>query len=121
MPRNILEIICLSVSVNCWSADVICKIQIEDVVAGTTYTVEHSFVSDKDFGDRKQFDLPGSEYKCNLWLLNLNSGTTLSCELDELGHNFVQSDRSKIEEKDAKNHLSFRYKSSFFVLKTSCK
>ena len=44
----------------------------------------------------------------------------LACQLDELGHDFVQSDRSAIDEGDAKNNLSFRYKSSFYVLKSFC-
>ena len=48
-------------------------------------------------------------------------GTMLSCQFNELGHNFVQSDRSAVSEGFAKNNLSFRYQSSFYVLQSHCK
>lgn len=122
MPKILFVILSLAASVNCWSADATCKIQIENVVTGTTYTIEHSFVSDVGVAaDRKNFNLPGSEYECTLAYFDRNTGTMLSCQLDELGHHFVQSDRSSLDEKEAKNYLSFRYKSSFVILRSSCK
>ena len=111
----------LSIWSYCWSAEAICEIEIEDVVSATTYSVEHSFESGIGFAaQRKHFDLPGSKIRCTLAFFNLDSGTMISCELDELGHHFVQSDRSVLDEQNPRNYLSFRYQSHFYVLKSSC-
>lgn len=99
-----------------------CTIEIEDVNLAKKYKVEHSFTfKPGSDAQRKHFALPDSKISCTLAFFDLKSGTMLSCQLDELGHHFVQSDRSKIEEKLAKNNLSFRYKSSFYVLYSYCK
>jgi hypothetical protein len=112
----------LVLSTNCWADTALCTVEIENVSSNATYTLEHSFeYSSGAAAARKHFDLPGSEIKCTLVFGDLNSGTMLSCQLDELGHHFVQSDRSIIKERRAKNNLSFRYKSFFYVLKSSCK
>ena len=105
-----------------WADTAKCSIEIEDVNAGTKYNVEQSFAFKPGTeGQRKYFKLPGSKFSCTLVIFDLESGTMLSCQLDELGHNFVQSDRSAIDEKLAKNNLSFRYKASFYVLESICK
>jgi hypothetical protein len=99
-----------------------CTIEIEDVNAGAKYNVEQNIsFNEGSAAQRKHFKLPGSNYSCTLAFFNLDSGTMLSCEFDELGHNFVQSDRSVVTEKQATNNLSFRYKASFYSLKSICK
>jgi hypothetical protein len=105
-----------------WADTAKCNIVIEDVNAGTKYNIEQKFTF-KPGADaqRKHFKLPGSNYSCTLAFFDLESGTMLSCQFDELGHNFVQSDRSVIDEKHSKNNLSFRNKASFYVLESICK
>lgn len=105
-----------------WAGTTSCTIKIEDVNAGSKSKVEYSFTLKSDSEtQRKHFVLPGSKFSCTLAFFDLESGTMLSCKLDELGHHFVQSDRSAIGEESAKNNLSFRYKSSFYVLQSYCK
>ena len=105
-----------------WADTANCTIEIEDVNAGSKSKVEHSFTfKPGSEAQRKHFALPGSKFSCTLAFFDLKSGTMLSCQLDELGHHFVQSDRSAIVEGTAKNNLSFRYKSSFYVLRSYCK
>lgn len=88
-----------------------CTIEIEDLNTGTKYIVEHKFsFSQGAAAQQRHFKLPGSDYSCTLAFFDLDSGTTLSCEFDEFGHNFIQSDRSVVTEKQAINNLSFRYK-----------
>jgi len=99
-----------------------CTIEIQDVNLGAKYKVEQSFTFKPGSEPQtKHFALPGSNFSCTLSFFDLKSGTMLSCQLDELGHHFVQSDRSAIKEGLAKNNLSFRYKSSFYVLESNCK
>ena len=106
-----------------WADTAKCTIDIEDVNAGTKYKVEQTFIfKPSSESQRKHFTLPGSsQFSCTLAFFGLKSGTMLSCQYDELGHNFVQSDRSVIDEGHQKNNLSFRYKSSFYVLESYCK
>ena len=105
-----------------WADTTSCTIEIENVNAGSKSKVEQSFTfKSGSEAQRKHFALPGSKFSCTLAFFDLKSGTMLSCQLDELGHNFVQSDRSVIGEGSAKNNLSFRYKSSFYVLHSYCK
>lgn len=112
----------MAVSSLAWADTANCTIEIENVNAGSKSKVEHSFTFKSDAeAQRKHFALFGSKFLCTLAFFDLNSGTMLSCQLDELGHAFVQSDRSVISEVSAKNNLSFRYKSSFYVLQSYCK
>jgi hypothetical protein len=105
-----------------WADTANCIVEIEDMNAGSKYKIEHSFRFKPGFdAQRKHFALPGSGFSCTLTFFDLNSGTMLSCQLDELGHNFVQSDRSAIDEGPAKNNLSFRFKSALYVLESLCK
>ena len=105
-----------------WADKANCTIEIENVNAGSKSKVEHSFTfKSGSEAQRKHFALPGSKFSCTLAFFDLTGGTMLSCQLDELGHTFVQSDRSVIGEVSAKNNLSFRYKSSFYVLQSYCK
>lgn len=122
MYRILLFIFAVSFTAQCWAKTAICNVEIQDVSTGTKYNVTHKV----DYtvgaaGDRKEFNLPGSKYKCYLMFFTLDNGTALSCELDEHGQNYIQSDRSIIKEGNAKNNLVFRYGKSHFVIKSSCK
>lgn len=121
MIRTAFTVLCLLLPFYSWSASGHCEIEIEDVNAGTQYTVKHDFKSgEDDWAERKYFSLPGSSIRCTLAFFNLGTGTMMSCELDELGHHFVQSDRSAISEKNPKNYLTFRFETYFYVLQSSC-
>lgn len=112
----------MAISSLAWADTATCTIEIEDVNAGSKSKVEHSFTfKSGSEAQRKHFVLPGNKFSCTLAFFDLKSGTMLSCQLDELGHHFVQSDRSAIGEGSPKNNLSFRYKSSFYVLQSYCK
>ena len=122
MYKILLFIFALSFSAQCWAKTALCNIEIQDVSTGTKYNVTHKVeYTVGAAGDRKEFNLPGSNYKCYLTFFTLEGGTSLSCMLDELGHNYVQSDRSVIKEGFAKNNLTFRFGRSHFVIKSSCK
>ena len=101
----------------------VCTVEIQEVTSGVKQKIEHTFIfkPSSNEAQRKQFELRDNSFTCTLAFFNLNSGTMLSCEFDELGHNFVQSDRSVINEKHSKNNLSFRYKTVFYVLESACK
>lgn len=100
-----------------------CTVEIQEVTSGVKQKIEHAFTfkPGSNEAQRKQFELRDKSFTCTLAFFNLNNGTMLSCEFDELGHNFVQSDRSAINENRSKNNLSFRYKAVFYVLESSCK
>lgn len=112
----------LLVSTQCWAKTANCSIETQDVSSGTKYTVNHNFeYTVGAAGDRKEFKLPGSSYNCHITFFTLESGTSISCQLDKLGHNYIQSDRSVIKEDLAKNNLTFRFGKSHFVINSSCK
>ena len=74
-----------------------CKIEIQDVLKGTIYTVEQKFNFEygATMGQRKHFDVPGNDYSCTLAFFELHKGTMLSCEYTkDLGHTFFQSDHA---------------------------
>jgi hypothetical protein len=105
-----------------WADTANCTVEIGNVNASSKSKVEHSFTyKSGSEAQRKHFVLPDSNFSCTLTFFGPDSGTMLSCKLDELGHIFVQSDRSSIDEISAKNNLSFRYKSSFYALQSFCK
>ena len=122
MSKLSLAFLLMAFSSLSWADTAKCTIEIKDVNLGTKLKVEQSFtLKPGSEAQRKHFALPGSNFSCTLAFFDLKSGTMLSCQLDELGHNFVQSDRSAIEERFAKNNLSFRYKSSFYYFESYCK
>ncbi len=123
MFKYSLSFLLLAISLHSWADTAVCTIVIQEVNAGTKQTIEHTFIFKPGAheGQRKHFTLTDRPYLCTLAFFNLNSGTMLSCQFDELGHNFVQSDRSVINEAHARNNLRFRYKSSFYVLESVCK
>lgn len=99
-----------------------CTIEIEDVNTGTKYKIDHHFTfTQESKAQWKYFKLPGSTYNCNFAFFNLGIGTMLSCELDEAGNDFVQSDRSGNKEVGIKNNLTFRHNNKFYTLLASCK
>ncbi len=101
----------------------VCTVQIQEVTSGVKQKIEHAFTFKPGSNEAqiKQFELRDSSFTCRLAFFNLNSGTMLSCEFDESGHDFVQSDRSAINENQSKNNLSFRYKTVFYALESACK
>lgn len=122
MYKILIFIFTVSFSVQCWAKTANCNIEIQDVSTGTKYNVPHKIeYTVSAAGDRKTFNLPGSNYQCYFTFFTLESGTSLSCKLDELGHNYAQSDRSVIKEGFAKNNLTFRFGKSHFVIESSCK
>ncbi len=102
----------------------LCEIEIEDVIAGTTYTIKQEFQFDSAtdiLAHRKHFDLPGTDFGCTLAFFDFEIGTMISCEYKvDGGHTFFQSDRSGLQEDSARNHLAFRFQDDFFVIKSAC-
>lgn len=106
-----------------------CKIEIENVTAeaksksAAKQIVDFAFEFTPGAGaQRKHFDLPGGQYLCTLAFFDLDTGTSLSCEKKkDSGHTYVQSDRSGIRERSARNNLVFRDGASHFVLDATCK
>ena len=106
---------------NCYAESAKCSIDIEDG-KGTHYEINEEFEFAAGVaGDRKTFKLPGSDIECNFVFFDKKTGTALACELDEIGQNYVQSDRSLISETEIYNNLTFRYNSKLFTIKTYCK
>lgn len=121
-PKIAFLFLLTAISSTVWADTAKCVVKIEDVNRRTEYKVEQSFAFNPGSeAQRKHFALPGSAVSCTLAFFDLKTGTMLSCELDELGHHFVQSDRSALKEDLPRNNLSFRFKSSFYVLESSCK
>ena len=121
MKRVALLIIASLMSAGASAFEAACRIEIRDVTADTEYIVTHEIEEMSDVApDRMSFKLPGSDIQCVSAFFNLDTGTTLSCQLGPPGEDMVGSDRSMIEEKNPKNYLSFRHGSEFFVIKTSC-
>lgn len=122
MYKTLLFIFSAFFSVHVLANSAICNIQIQDVSTGTKYNVTHNVeYTVGAAGDRKVFKLPGSNYECYFTFFTLEVGTSLACKLDETGQNYVQSDRSVIEEENAKNNLVFRFGKSHYVIESWCK
>jgi len=123
MLRFSIFLFIFSVTSVSWAETAKCTIEIEDINSGSKYTVEQIFqFKTGTTAKRKHFALPGSQYSCTLAFFDLHSGTMLSCEDNrDMGHSFVQSDRSTLVEGRAKNNLTFRNKDYFFSLSSSCK
>lgn len=118
----VLAIAQIPISSAAWGSGATCLIEIEDFESATVFTVEHTFrESATDAIQRKHFPLPGKGRRCTLQWFNSEFGTSLSCELDELGQTFVQSDRTVIDEGTGKNSLRFRIGKAFFDIKSECK
>lgn len=106
-----------------------CKVKIENVTSevqsktAAKQIIEFTFeFSPGANAQRKHFELPDGQYRCTLAFFDLDSGTSLSCERKgDLGHTYVQSDRSGIREHSARNNLIFRDRASHFVLDATCK
>ncbi len=107
-----------------------CVVNIEDINTGTTYKVngrnEKNSIDNLIFGYTVRFvvpfSLPSKGYSdCMLKYLDENSGTSLSCAFDELGHHYVQSDRTSDDDKPRKNSLTVRYKDLHFDINAVCK
>ena len=101
-----------------------CVIEIQDVIKGNNYTLEHRFFFEKGHekgAQRKHFETPGNDYVCTLAFFELKNGTMLSCEYKkDMGWTYFQSDRSVLKDDPVTNNLSFRHKSSQIYIKTRC-
>jgi hypothetical protein len=99
-----------------------CTIKIQDVTAGTDYTVTAKFEAAKnDAGRRKQFETPGADFSCTLAYFGLGNGTMLSCAFNgDMQHTFFQSDRTKQEDPRSDNYLTFRHRKAHFVIESKC-
>jgi len=122
MSKFLFAFLLVGISQHARAEKASCVVSIEDVNARATYTVEYSFDFERSSsqGQFRHFALPGRKYACTLAFFTLESGTMLSCALDEVGHHFVQSDRSVIDEERSRNNLTFRYEGSFFSLESKC-
>jgi len=123
MIRLLIFIFLLGATSISWAETAKCTIEIEDINSGSKYTVEQNFhLKTGTTTQKKHFALPGSQYSCTLAFFDLRSGTMLSCEDNrDMGHSFIQSDRSTLVEGRAKNNLTFRNKDYFFSLSAHCK
>lgn len=99
-----------------------CKVKIHDVNKGTRYSVEENFTFDStSSAQRKNFEVPGNDYKCTFAFFDLTSGTMIACEYKkDNGITFFQSDRSALKELPKSNRLTFRHESAFISLDASC-
>lgn len=105
-----------------WADTATCKIKIQDVNKGSTYTLEQKFDFKKDgVAQRKNFETPGNDYACTLAFFELKKGTMLSCGYKkDAGQTFFQSDRSVLDDDIVTNNLTFRHQAAFIVLETRC-
>jgi hypothetical protein len=104
------------------AADSFCRIEVKDVNSSSSFQLDYEFNEDPDgLGQRRLFSLPGNGRQCILVWSDRNSGTSLTCELDELGETYVQSDRSLISEEDSKNFLLFSIGDAFFEVNVVCR
>jgi hypothetical protein len=111
----------LLASMYCKAKTALCRIEIQNILTGAKQTIEQVFeLSGNQPSQRKHFNITGSEIRCTLVFIGLGSGTALGCELDELGHNYIQSDRSTIQESQPKNKLTFRIGNSYYELASTC-
>lgn len=118
-------VIAILFTYGCFAKSANCVIKIEDVNKKTSYKVEQSFNNkyEEDKGAQKKgFDIPGGDYDCTLAFFNLKTGTMLSCGYKkDAGETFFQSDRSALKEANSVNNLTFRHKSTFVSIKSTCK
>ncbi len=130
--RQLLILLVFLTSSISWADTAICTIEIEDVNAAVKnetqakYRVEATFSFEAGASaltamKRKYFNLPDGRYLCHLAFLDLNTGTSLSCEKKEdHGHTYMQSDQSRIKVSEGENNLTFRDGGSHFVLSAKC-
>jgi hypothetical protein len=119
---HVVLLISLIIPATSYADNATCKIKIEDVNKGATYTLEQAFDYVKDGAARiKEFDTPGNDYVCRLAFFDILNGTMLSCEYKkDMGQTFFQSDRSLLKEASVSNNLTFRHQSSFINIQTVC-
>ena len=118
---SIIIVMSFTIFNNVYAETAVCNIDIEDG-NGTHYKITESYKSHNGAaGNKRAFKLPGSKIECTLVFFDLNTGTSLSCDFDEIGQNYIQSDRTLLNEKTINNNLTFRYKSKLFTIKTHCK
>jgi len=100
---------------------VICRVEIQVGVAYAPHTIEEVFDASIDDGQRVMFQVPGRDYTCWLaWFTN-KGGTSLSCQFDDTGIRFAQSDRTALDEYPAFNNLRFSDDGVVVHIESECK
>ncbi len=110
-----------------------CEIEIEDINASVenkkvakstrlgTFIFEPG-ASALTSTQRKHFKLPGGQYVCILAFVDLQNGTSLSCEsTEDKGYTYFQSEQGGNVDHLSKNFLTFRHAISHFTISASCK
>jgi hypothetical protein len=109
-----------------------CVVSMEDIGTGTVYKIERKKSSEDKQSIAElltgaesiviDFNLPSKLYgECSFKYLDQDSGTSLSCWFDKLGHHYVQSDRTSDDDSPRKNSLTVRYKELHFDINAICK
>lgn len=103
------------------AAGSVCQIDIKDVWSSLTFRIDHKFEEDTDgVAQQRLFRLPGDGRSCTLVWFSPDTGTSLMCELDELGETYIRSDRTEVNEKEPKNFLLFSVGDAFFDISVVC-
>jgi len=104
------------------AADSLCRVEVKDINSSLSFQLDYELNEDPDaVAQRRLFSLPGNGRQCILVWFDSKSGTSLTCELDELGETFVQSDRASISEEESKNYLLFSIGDAFFQVNVLCR
>lgn len=101
-----------------------CEIVLIDLIGGYKFVIREAFslIPDPDrmWAERRHFGLPGiADGRCTLAFFP-DHGTSLSCEMDPLGLQYVQSDRSMQKEFPNKNQLIFRFNDVHVSIDVTC-
>ena len=101
-----------------------CDIVLIDLIGGDKSVILEAFslIPDPDriWADRRHFGLPGiADGRCTLAFFP-DHGTSLSCEMDPLGLQYVQSYRSMQKEFPNKNQLIFRFNDVHVSIDVTC-
>ena len=130
--KKILISVFLLIPLASWANVAVCTIEINDINAGVKskdqakYTIEHTFTFKEGTNaltgmQRKHFNLPDGRYSCTLAFLDINTGTSLSCEKKvDYGQTYMQSDLSGFKVDKSENNLIFRDGESHFLLNAIC-
>jgi hypothetical protein len=133
---KLLVLIILAFPSQSWADTAVCNIEVENINAEVKsktqarYIIEHIFTFKSGASalksmQRTYFNLPDDRYFCQLAFLDLQTGTSLSCEKNEDGgYTYMQADQSGIKVKSGTNqnitNLTFRDELSHFVITAKC-
>jgi len=120
MPKFKLIVSILSFTIFCRvSFGDTCEVSYE-ILGSKKINLKHTFEPNKEV-QVWNFSIPKTKSMCRISYFGLKSGTMISCSniAGQYG-DFVQSDRSVINEVNPKNNLSFRIGKNQFYLKSKC-